>query len=796
MKPNIKSIISVSLAAAVASSAQAEILSAEAALQRALKPTGAKEGTRFAKKAAMGIETPHLAFTLTDDADTPAAYVFTPVGSAEGFCVVSASDLTYEAILGYSDNGAFDPQNIPYNMRQWLDGYAAQIAAAEKSGYSRGAYARPRAAMEKQPIQPLVTTYWNQSAPYNDLCPMLNGRRSVTGCMATAEAQVLNYHKFPRKATGTVSYKWTSGGGNLECQFDTIPLQWDQMANIYNDQTTPEQNKAVANLMLACGYASKMNYSPSQSGATSVDAAQGAFNYLGCSQVGIVLGDWLSFEDLNNYVYDYLVKNGPLLYCGQSSGGGHAFVCDGYNGDGYFHFNWGWGGMSDGYFVLNALNPGSQGIGGTSSGYNTSQQLLPGLYEPKPAEEWTPVMAADAGMVISSDYNTVLGDTIIVGTTEETGGFWNFNMDAVTVTYGLKFVKNATGVATYQECYGIVDRELGSMRGWREYPMVVPEGLGEGTYSVYAACRVNGKEWQDFLVEQSVQTFTLATVKGDSILFEKPRPADVEVSKIEFGTPLYAGGGFTLTASIEGTGDRNFYSKIAPVLGEYYGDDFVSDFQGADIVVSAKAGEESTFTYTGNFTNQRLKGKYTLVFVVSETGKIISEPIEVTINPYPGKATPSASHAEIADANSVDPNNVRVKATVTSETGYFSEHLYLAVGTETDGAFSLINRMESPIYYILPNASAEVTFGGALSATEGEIYVAYLQYYDAKTRKYIDISGPMSFVIKSAGIGAVGSDDIDTRGDYINLKGINMGSDRDLLPAGTYIVGGKKVIVK
>ena len=139
---------------------------------------------------------------------------------------------------------------------------------------------------------------------------------------------------------------------------------------------------------------------------------------------------------------------------------------------------------------------------------------------------------------------------------------------------------------------------------------------------------------------------------------------------------------------------------------------------------------------------------------------------------------------------------MRVKATVTSETGYFSEHLYLAVGTETDGAFSLINRMESPIYYILPNASAEVTFGGALSATEGEIYVAYLQYYDAKTRKYIDISGPMSFVIKSAGIGAVGSDDMDTRGDYINLKGINMGSDRDLLPAGTYIVGGKKVIVK
>lgn len=794
----IRATLCVGLASVLASSARAEILSPEAALQRALEDPMALSimESPHARKAVRNIGATRLAYTVTDTDRQPAAYVFTPVSGAIGFTVISASDLTRDAILGYSETGSFDPENLPVNMRAWLDGYAAQIAAAEKSGCQTASYVRQRAATQRQPIAPLVTTYWNQSAPYNNRCPVLGTRRSVTGCVATAEAQVLNYHKYPAKATGKISYKWTNGGRNLECDFDTIPLVWDQMANIYNDKSTPEQNDAVANLMLACGLASQMNYAPSESGATSVNAAQGAYNYFGCTQAGIILGGWLSFEDLNDYVYNYLAETGPLMYCGQSNSGGHAFVCDGYSGDGYFHFNWGWGGMSDGYFVLNALNPGSQGIGGTSSGYNANQQLVPGLHAPKPIEKWNPVMAADAGMVISPEYNTVLGDTILVETTEETGGYWNFNMDSVTVTYGLKFVRNATGATTYKECYGIIDRNLGSMRGWRGYPVVVPEDLEEGTYSVYAACKIKGREWQDFMVEQSVQTFTLATVRGDSILFEKPRPADVEVSDIEFETPLYAGGGFVLQANIKGTGDRNFYSKIAPVLGEYYGEDFVSDFQGTDLVVSAKPGQESTFTYTGNFSNQRLKGKYTLVFVVSETGKIISDPIEVSINPYPGEAIPVASNAEIIDADGVDSNNIRVRAAITSQTGYFSEHLYLAVGTEEGGKFSLVNRMESPIYYILPNESAEVTFGGALAASEGEIYVAYLQYYDAKKRKYIDISGPLTFSIKTSGIREIEGDEDSRTVEYYNLKGINMGSEVDKLAPGVYIIEGKKVIVK
>ncbi|MCM1451031.1 MAG: C10 family peptidase [Clostridium sp.] len=796
----LKLMLCLGATALAAPALQAEILSPEAALQRALQADTSSEDAPAslgkARKAVKKLDAPALTYTFSYAEETPAAYVFTPA-AGKGFAVVSASDLSSRAILGYSDSGEFDPHNIPASMQWWIDGYAAQIAAAEQSGAPRASFARKRASTERAAIAPMVKTFWNQSAPYNDRCPLLNGRRSVTGCLATAEAQVLNYHQFPKKATGVASYSWSTGRQTLTCDFDTIPLAWDQMANVYNDKSTPEQNLAVANLMLACGMASSMDYSPSSSGATSLNGAKGAFTYFGCSQAGILFGDWLEFEALNDYVYNYLTLHGPLLYCGQSDSGGHAFVCDGYSGDGYFHFNWGWGGMSDGYFMLNALNPGMQGIGGSSAGYNSNQQIIPGLYEPTSVDKWLPIMAADEGMTISSEYNTVLGDTIVVEPCIEDGGFWNFNMADIKTTFGLKFVKNSTGAVRHQECYYIRDYDLGPLRGFRGYLNEIPADLEEGTYSVYAECKIQGGEWQDFFVNQAYQTFSLATVEGDSIFFEKPRPADIKISNIEFGTPLYAGGGYTLTADIVGTGDRNFYNKVAPVLGEYYGEDFVSDFQGEDIVVSAKPDDPSTFKYSGTLGNQRLKGKYTLVFVVTETGMIVSDPIEVTINPYAGVATPSTADAEIVDANGVDPNNIRIKATITSNTGYFSESLYLAIGTEADGKFTLLNRIASPKYYIQPNQQAEVEFGGALAATEGDIYDAYLQYYDAKTRKYVDISGPITFTIGgTSGITDIGAEDSSAEDEYINLNGVNMGTDPSKAAPGVYIRGGKKVIVK
>lgn len=754
-------------------SAPAAILKPEAALERALD-----RGGRRMKAPSTLTRSSRLLYTVDDSLAVPTVYVFgNPDRDTGGYAIVSASDIA-EGLLGFSDTGTFDPTDIPVNMKSWLESYAAQISAAENAGIRPAYYTT--SSSDFSPIAPMISTTWNQNSPYNNRCPIHLNRRSVTGCLATAEAQVLNYHKFPDKASGSISYKWTAGGGNLECNFDTIPLDWDLMLDNY-EKTTPTdaQKTAVANLMLACGMASQMNYSSGQSGATSLNGAQGLYTYMGCSQAGIVLTDWMNPDQLNEFVYDYISTRGPLVYCGQSKSGGHAFVCDGYRGDGYFHFNWGWGGLSDGYFKLNALNPGSQGIGGSTSGYNSNQQLIVGLHRPCTPEEWDPVIAADGGSAIDSEWNTVLGDTVMISSPDESGGFWNFSMAPTIVTFGARFVRNATGEEIFQPCYGIIDRELPSMRGWKSYPIVIPENLAEGTYSIYPAYRTGNRPCRDFLIYQDAQTYTLATVRNDSILFEKPRPADIEISDIEFTTPTYAGGGFSLTAKVVGTGDRKFYGSVALVLGEFYDTDFVSDFQAANVVISAAPGVSESFTYAATFTNQRLKGKYTLVFIVPETGKIISEPIEVNIEPFTGNPTPVTTDAVIINANATDPQDIRVKATVKSEKGYFSSNFYLAVGTVDNDVFNPIQRYESPVYYILPGESSEISFGGAIAASEGEIYTAQLQYYDTTTRRYVQIGDDMTFTIgKPQASGVENITSPDTPIEYYSIDGKAIGNSR------------------
>ena len=131
------------------------------------------------------------------------------------------------------------------------------------------------------------------------------------------------------------------------------------MIDSYNGSYTDEQAAAVAYLMKACGYSCDMAYTPNSSGALSINAAKALFeNFKYNPNLQYLNRDYLSATEWENIIYAELAAKRPVLYGGRSSSVGHEFVCDGYDGNGYFHFNWGWGGMSDGYFLLDALNPG------------------------------------------------------------------------------------------------------------------------------------------------------------------------------------------------------------------------------------------------------------------------------------------------------------------------------------------------------------------------------------------------------------------------------------------------------
>lgn len=318
-------------------------------------------------------------------------YVFNR-GENEGFVIVAGDD-KIEGVLGYTDHGEFDYENLPCNMRYWLDQHADYIAYLQKTPK-----AAPKKAAMHDAIEPMVTTKWNQGDPYNQLCPNYFGLgRSVTGCVATAMAQILYYQR-EKSVTETQaampSYTLTDsdyGTMTVDGVPAGSPIDWDNMTDTYGSSSTAIQKKAVAQLMLYCGVSVEMGYSNSGSGAYSSrvhDAFNKYFGY-GSAAKYAYSGNY-SDDSWDALLYNELKQGRPFYLSGSNGDGGHAFVGDGYK-DGCFHINWGWGGGGpDGYYALNKMNPGSQGIGGSSGGYSDGQEAI---YNCEPADYSTKAMS-------------------------------------------------------------------------------------------------------------------------------------------------------------------------------------------------------------------------------------------------------------------------------------------------------------------------------------------------------------------------------------------------------------------
>lgn len=361
---------------AMAGIAVAAPLTPQEALLRAVDGQTAVGQMRRSAPAAQ----PQFVAVINDAEGNPAIYHYTYSGT-EGFMLLPADDAV-TPVLGYSETNRFAPlSELSPSMQSWLDYYAGQISDARTLGLPKYKAPATRAG-EKAAIGPLLTTSWNQTAPYNNMCPAVGGRNSVTGCVATAMAQVMKYWEYPTQGQGSINY--TTSAGNLSMDFSATTFDWANMRDSYGGSYSATAARAVATLMKACGYSVQMDYSPWESGAYSKDIPSALIKYFGYDQ-GVrkqdrsAISSQSAWDDL---VYDELLKTGPVIYDGRSSSGGHCFVCDGYDGNGLFHINWGWGGLSDGYFELNELTPGEIGTGGHYGGYNINQDVILGIMPP------------------------------------------------------------------------------------------------------------------------------------------------------------------------------------------------------------------------------------------------------------------------------------------------------------------------------------------------------------------------------------------------------------------------------
>ena len=275
-------------------------------------------------------------------------YLFN-AADGEGYVIISA-DNRICPVLGYSDHGNISMDDMPDNMKEWLELCKKEIEnLTVETPYS------PDYNSIKTEIAPLIKTKWYQDNPYNLECPVYDGERSVTGCAATALAQVLYYHKWPSQIVDSIpSYTHYYTGDTIQGLPPTT-LKWDLMKLSYDNLDYTEGAYAIAELMRYCGQALRMAYFPDGSSADFDDMVPALIHYFNYNPIAEKVERFdYSDQDWENLIYSELKAGRPVLYMGISTYTAHAFVCDGYK-DGYFHFNWGWGGKCDGYFKISLL---------------------------------------------------------------------------------------------------------------------------------------------------------------------------------------------------------------------------------------------------------------------------------------------------------------------------------------------------------------------------------------------------------------------------------------------------------
>ena len=336
-------------------------------------PVNQKTAQAIASKF-MGASDVQLVSIYKTDRNDTAFYVF---NTTDGFVILSADDCE-TPIIGYSYEGRFDPNNVPVQMQNYLQdfveriqyGIENQIVANNKTAHQwelAKTHKRQYNSKATQVVPPMLTDYWHQGCLYNALCPELDGPcgHAKVGCVAMAMGQIMHYHNYPVTGWGSMSYY--NLGSLISANFGNTTYDWASMTDSLTDASSQAQIDAVATLLFHCGAAVRMKYSADNSLASTTDIPNAMLRYFNYSrQIRLERREQYDDDAWAELLKDQLDRRQPVLYIGSGSAS-HAFVCDGYDDNGLFHFNWGWGGTGNGFFALNNLNPNGNDFNNANS---------------------------------------------------------------------------------------------------------------------------------------------------------------------------------------------------------------------------------------------------------------------------------------------------------------------------------------------------------------------------------------------------------------------------------------------
>lgn len=475
----------------------------------------------------------------------------------QGYVIVSGDDEMTE-LVGYAENGFFDAENVPPQMQLWLDGYAEYVAAVQ----SGKAKAR-KILLSDSPsvvVEPLVTTKWNQDAPFNNFAPEYtddnnNTQRCATGCAATAMAQIMKFHNWPEQGVGHYSYEHQSFG-TISSNFSEYVYDWTNMIDRYNNgEYSNVQADAVALLMKDCGVSLNMNYGP-VSGASIYSYYPAFKNYFRYTS-RTVNRSGCETAEFTKIITDELQEGRPIIYCGTGEDGGHAFVVDGYDTNYFLHVNWGWGGYSDGYFDMNYMDPTGLGIGGGSGAFKWNQ----GIVLARPLKDGVepyefiqqlclvPYDDVKGGIFCEQEMPANKGDvvTILLRNTANLSGesfFGSLNVGVFDDSGALVTMGNEERIENNNG--ELLEFQSGSLYSV-DLPMTLnTAGIADGNYIVRAMSKANGDVWRKFASTDCLNM----TVADGKVYLSAPTPNISMVGIGSYDTATYKGFSFNADVTV------------------------------------------------------------------------------------------------------------------------------------------------------------------------------------------------------------------------------------------------------
>lgn len=475
----------------------------------------------------------------------------------QGYVIVSGDDEMTE-LVGYAENGFFDAENVPPQMQLWLDGYAEYVAAVQ----SGKAKAR-KILLSDSPsvvVEPLVTTKWNQDAPFNNFAPEYtddnnNTQRCATGCAATAMAQIMKFHNWPEQGVGHYSYEHQSFG-TISSNFSEHVYDWTNMIDRYNNgEYSNVQADAVALLMKDCGVSLNMNYGP-VSGASIYSYTPAFKNYFRYSS-RTVNRSGCETAEFTKIITDELQEGRPIIYCGTGEDGGHAFVVDGYDTNYFLHVNWGWGGYSDGYFDMNYMDPTGLGIGGGSGAFKWNQGIVlarplkDGVEPYEFIQQLCFVLYNDVkgGIFCEQEMPANKGDvvTILLRNTANLSGesfFGSLNVGVFDDSGALVTMGNEERIENNNG--DLLEFQSGSLYSV-DLPMTLnTAGIADGNYIVRAMSKANGNVWRKFASTDCLNM----TVADGKVSLVSPTP-NISLTGIgSYNGNVYKGNPFSVNITI------------------------------------------------------------------------------------------------------------------------------------------------------------------------------------------------------------------------------------------------------